>query len=250
MTVYIDIVFLGNSISALLLFLSVRVFYSLKGKWYRLFLSVALGGLYGVLNAVYPLYNLIHVVVLFFMTLIAWGRTGVLYNTLRVLFLEGVTVVAIVSVSNLFGINAMVRGFGIALIAKDGITALIMVMVYPVIIIINRLRQKYKRVMNCVFYVNDVEIKLKLLYDSGNLLTHKDFPVAVVDWRKFPDIKSYEDALLTAPERLVYQTVSSSGIMPLIKPEKAVFGGIYRDCYIGLTDRRFKGYAGVIGKID
>ncbi len=250
MTVYIDIVFLWNSISALLLFFSVRIFYSLKGKRYRLVLSAVLGGIYGVLDALYPLWQPLNVVVLFFMTLTAWGRSGVLYNLLRVLFLEGITVITIVGISGIFGINALVIKNSIALVTRDSIMGVVMATAYPVIIIINTLRLKYKRIINCIFYINGEEIKLKLLYDSGNLLMHKGVPVAVIDWRNFSHISSYEEILLTAPERLMFSTVSSSGVMPLIKPQKTVLKGLERDCYIGLTNRRFKGYAGVIGDID
>lgn len=250
MTVYLDVVFLWNSISVLLLFFSVRMFYNLKGKAYRLVISAFLGGIYGVLDILYSLWRPLSIVMLFIMTLTAWGMRGVLYNLLRVLFIEGIAVVTIIGLSGLSGIDLMIIDNGIIVVSNDWVIAAVCVVSYPVIIITNKLRENYKKTVSCIFYINGEEIKLKFLYDSGNLLTHKSIPVAVTDWRNFPCINSYEEALVTTHERLIYGTVSSSGIMPLIKPEKAILGGVERDCYIGLTNRSFKGYAGVIGNID
>lgn len=249
MTVYIDIVFVANVISSLLLFYSVDFIFSLKGRWYRILLSSIICGIYAVTDAIYVLYKPLRIVVLFFMILEAWGYKGALYNLLRVAFLEGIIAVAVTLISGLIGINALFFESGITFIAKDWVTAIITVIAYPVIMLINQFKNRKKRILRVIFTIDGEEIKLNLLFDSGNLLCHKNIPVAVIDWRNFPHIHSYEEILLTAPERLMYNTVSSSGIMPLIKPQNMLLGGVKRECYIGLTNKRFVGYAGVIGKI-
>ncbi len=249
MTVYIDIVFMANVVSSLLLLFSVNLIFSIKGKWYRILISSLVCGIYGVLEAVYILWQPFRIVTLLFMIQIAWGYKGSLYNFLRVAFLEGITVIVIIGISRIFGINSLILQSGITLVAKDYITAIITVTTYPLIIIISYLKKSYKRLIKITFFIDGVELRFRLLYDSGNLLCHKGIPVAVIDWRNFPSINSYEEMLLTAPERLVYNTVSSSGIMPLIKPERVVLEGVYRECYIGLTNKRFVGYQGVIGDI-
>ncbi len=250
MTVYIDIVFIVNVISSLLLLFCADLFFSAKGKWYRILMSSIVCGIYAVVNAIYNLLNPVRLIVLFFMILTAWGYKGILYNMLRVVFLEGVTVIAIIGISGIVGVRSFVFESGVTLIARDWVTAVITVTAYPLLIVINAIRKGYKRLVPATFYIDGKELKLRLLYDSGNLLCHKGIPVAVIDWRNFSYINSYEEILLAADERLIYNTVSSSGIMPVTKPERAIFSGIERECYIGLTDKHFIGYAGVIGDIN
>ncbi len=249
MIVYVDVVFITNLISSLLLFFSANLIFSIEGKWYRILISAIFCGIYAVTDAIYFLWKPIRGMTLFIMILISWGYRGCIYNSLRVAFLEGITVVLIVGISNLFGINSLVFESGITLIAKDLVTAIVTTMVYPIIIITNKVKSEYKRFSVVTVNIDGAEVKFKLLYDSGNLLRHKDLPVIIIDWRNIPCVHSYEEVLLTAPERLIYNTVSSSSIMPLIKPQKTVVEGIERECYIGLTNKRFVGYAGVIGNI-
>lgn len=249
MIVYVDVVFVTNLVSSLLLFFSANMIFSIKGKWYRILISAIFCGIYAVTDAIYFLLKPIRTMALFIMTLISWGCKGCIYNLLRVAFLEGITAVLIVGISNLFGINSLVFESGITLIAKDWVTAIVTTIVYPIIIIINKVKSEYKRFTAVTFNLDGTEIKFKLLYDSGNLLRYKDIPVIIIDWRNIPCVDSYEEVLLTASERMMYNTVSSSSIMPLIKPQKTVVEGIERECYIGLTNKRFVGYAGVIGNI-
>lgn len=253
MTVYADIVFFGNLISSLLLLFSVGIIFNIKGEWYRLLLASVLCGLYAVGEQIFLLWQPFRVGVVFLMTATAWGWRGAFYNTLRAVFVSTVVVVTVAGVCAIIGINSYIAISGITVVANSGVVAVICIFAYPVTVGLSKLKKKYDRLISGEFTIDGRALKFRLLYDSGNLLRHKGMPVVVMDWKAFGEIlnvNSYDEAVLKAQERLIYNTVSASGIMPLIKPEKAVIRGIGCETYIGLTKRHFTGYQGVIGDID
>lgn len=253
MTIYADIVFLGNFISSMLLLFSVGIIFNIKGKWYRLLLSSVLCGLYAVGEQIFLLWQPLRVGVVFLMTATAWGWQGAFYNTMRVMFVSTVVVVTVAGVCAIIGINSYVVALGITVIANGGAVAIICVFAYPVTVGLSKLKKKCDRLLWGEFTIDGRVLKCRLLYDSGNLLRHRGVAVVVMDWKVFGEIlnvNSYDEAVLKAQERLIYNTVSASGIMPLIKPEKVAIRGIECEIYIGLAKRYFTGYQGVIGDID
>lgn len=253
MTVYADVVFTGNLISSLLLFLSVGIIFNVKSKWYRLLMSSSLCGIYAVAEAVFALRLPLRILMITLMSATAWGRKGIVLNTLRVMIVSTVVLNAVAGICALMRINSFISAYGVTVVANGGGVAIISILAYPVSIGLSKLKKQYGRFLPSEFIIGDNVLKCRLLYDSGNMLKHKNVSVAVMDWEIFAEIlevESYDDAVLKSEERMIYNTVSASGIMPVIKPRKAVIRGSEHEIYIGLTKRHFRGYDGVIGDIN
>lgn len=242
MTVYIDVVFLANLISSLLLLFSVRVIFNLRAKPYRIALSALVAGIYAVLEAVFLLPALLRTGVLYIMSVISFGKIGGLINTLRVLSISAAVVVLILIFCQITGDTAMVAEGGVTVISDNIIFSVILALSYPITVVILYGTKRYKRICRAEFKIQGNTVICSLLRDSGNLLRYKNIPVAVINKNSFQNI--------TPTDYMIYNTVSSAGLMPLIKPESAVIGGTLCEVYIGLSEKNFSGYDGIIGNIN
>lgn len=253
MTVYLDVHFLLNLIWALLMLICVKILYAIKSQWHRLLLASAFCGVCSVIEIVIGILVPLRLFVLYLMTVISWGFAGALYNFSRLLFVYALTSAVFIGAGALLGINSVVSGKGITVVAADFPTAVMGILIYPLMIGFNTFKKRWKNLVKVQLCVKGDMLSGRFLYDSGNLLKFKGVSVAVTDWSVLKNTMggiSYEELIYECEDRVLYNTVGGSGILPLIKPEKAVINGICREIYIGAVNRHFIGYWGVIGDLD
>lgn len=253
MTIYLDVHFLLNLIWALLILVCMKILYNIKSSWYRLLLASALCALYSVIEIIFGVFMPLRLLILYVMTVISWGFSGGFYNYLRLLFVNALTGAVFIGVVAILGINSVVSGKGITVIAPDFPTAVAGILIYLLIISCNALKKRWKNLVKVRLWIKGNMLSGRFLYDSGNLLKFKGVSVAVTDWNVLKHAMgeiSYDELVCECDDRVIYNTVDGSGILPLIKPEKAVINGICREIYIGAVNRRFIGYWGVIGDLD
>ena len=253
MTVYADVVFIANCISVIALLLGYSVMFGGRIKLIRLVLSGVVSGLYAVCEAVFFLPYIIRTLMLFLLTAIAFGRTQVIYNTARFAFVAVCVEVLFVVFMGIMGQRAFITDGSITVFCSGIVGITVYFLSYPLLIFIKWYTKKHIRQKYAEFVINGQKITLTLLYDSGNLLMHKGVCVTIVSWKKINDLFSgihYNDLLITAGDRMIYNTVSSSGILPLITPERSVIDGIDANIKIAVADREFGEYDGVVGDLN
>lgn len=253
MIVYADVVFFANLISTLALLMAYG---SVSGGKPRLIRAVAAGtvsGLYAVLEQVLFLPYILRTAVLFLLTAIAFGRNSMVYNTVRFAFVAVCVEVLFISVLSLAGRDAYVA-YGSVTVFCNGVWGMaVYFLTYPMFFVIKHCVKIRTRNRFAQFVINGQKISLSLLYDSGNLLTHKGAGVAVVSWDKikaFYSDTSFEEFVLGAEDRMIFGTVGSGGLMPVITPDEAIIDGNTVNIKIAVADRKFGAFDGVVGDLN
>ncbi len=253
MTVYADVVFIANCISVIALLLGYSAVFGGRIKGIRLVLSGTTSGIYAVCEAVFFLPHILRAAVLFLLTVIAFGRKNILYNTARFAFVAVCVEVLFVAVMSIMGQRAFVTDGSVTVFCGGMVGMTVYFSIYPLLLLIKRYAKKRIREKYAEFVINGQKITLALLYDSGNLLTHKGVSVAVIAWCKIKDLFSgvdYNNFLITAEDRMIYNTVSAGGILPVITPEKSVIDGTEVNIKLAVTDRSFGACDGVVGDLN
>ncbi|MBQ3125218.1 MAG: sigma-E processing peptidase SpoIIGA [Clostridia bacterium] len=249
-TVYADVVFFANFISTFALLMAYGSVFGGKPRLLRASLASVASGVYAVFEQVLFLPYILRTAVLFLLIAIAFGRIGVLYNTVRFAFVTVCIEVLFMAVMSLTGRDALVARGGVTVFCNGvwGVAAYFLC--YPVLLLVKkyvkmRVRKKYAE-----FVINGQKISLSLLYDSGNLLTYKGASVAVVAWDSikdlFPDM-DYDEFLITCEDRMIFNTVGRGGIIPVITPDSPSIDGSTVNIKIAVSQRSFNGYDGVVG---
>ena len=216
----------------------------------RTSLASAVSGLYAVLEQVLFLPYVLRTAVLFLLIAIAFGRIGVLYNTVRFAFVTVCVEVLFMAIMSLTGRDAFVARGSVTVFCNGiwGIAAYLMV--YPLLLLIKKSIKMRSHKKSAEFVINGQKTTLSLLYDSGNLLTYKGASVAVVAWDSikdlFPDM-DYDEFLITCEDRMIFNTVGRGGIIPVITPDSPSIDGSTVNIKIAVSQRSFNGYDGVVG---
>lgn len=253
MTVYADVVFIANFISTTALFLGYSAVFGGVIKPLRLILSGTLSGAYAVCEALLLLPHIMRIAVLFLLTAIAFGRKEVLLNTARFAFVAVCIEVLFILIMSLAGQSAFITDGSVTVFCSGLVGMAVYFLSYPLLILTKRYTKKRAGQKHAEFVINGQKITLRLLYDSGNLLVYKGVSVAVVTWEKIKDLFSdmeYDDFLVTAVDRMIYNTVSSGGVLPVITPEKSVIDGISVNIKLAVADRDFGACDGIVGDLN
>lgn len=253
MTVYADIVFVTNFISTVALLLGYSVLFNGKIKSLRIVMAGVFSGIYAVFEAVFLVPVIMRSGILFLLAVIAFGKTKLLFNTLRLAFVCVSVETVFVIAMNTIGNGAVITNGSVTVFCNSIVGGAVYLLSYPTLIFIRRCVKIRECKRAAEFVINGQKMSVELLYDSGNLLLHKGVCVAVIAWEKMSDLfcdTEYNEFLITAQDRMIYNTVGSGGILPVITPERAIIDGMEADLKIAVADRTFKGYDGVIGELN
>lgn len=252
MTVYADVVFFANFISTLALLLAFSAAFGGKPRLIRATAASAVSGVYAVFEQVFFLPYVLRTAVLFLLIAIAFGRIGALYNTVRFAFVTVCVEVLFISVLSLMGRDAYVTRGSVTVFCNGVWGMAVYFLCYPVLLLTKHCVKMRTRKKYAEFAINGQKIYLSLLYDSGNLLMHKGVSVAVVSWDSikdlFPDM-DYDEFLITCEDRMIFNTVGSGGIIPVITPDSPLIDGSAVNIKIAVSQRTFNGYDGVVGEL-
>ncbi len=253
MVIYGDVIFFVNFISAIALFLGVKEIFSIKAHLWRVVLSGCVSGVYGVLEGYLSIPYLFRLPLLLLLSTIAFGYVGIGYNVCRTIAVESMLTLLCTLILSLCGYGGIVMSASVLIIGNPIVVMMILVCLYPLIWLGFRIWKKYRQIVTVTCEICNTKIRLRLLYDSGNILRYKGVAVAVVDWMAVKDImgiNSYNEAQITAEDRTIYNTVAGTGIMPLVHCKNTLIRGNYNEIYIGLTERKFRLCDGVMGDIN
>ena len=252
MTVYADVVFITNFISTIALLSGYSAVFGGRIKLVRLILSGTVSGAYAVCESVVLIPHIMRIAVLFLLIAIAFGRKGVLLNTARFAFIAVCIEVLFILIMSLAGQIAFITDGSVTVFCSGLVGIMVYFLSYPLLIFIKRYAKKQTRKKHAEFVINGQKITLRLLYDSGNLLVYKGVSVAVISWHSIKDLFSdmdYDEFLITSKDRMIYNTVGSGGIIPVITPDNPQIDGSAVNIKIAVSQRLFNGYDGVVGEL-
>ena len=252
MTVYADVVFIANFISTTALFSGYSAVFGGVIKPLRLILSGAVSGAYAVCEAVFLLPHIMRIAVLFLLTAIAFGRKEVLLNTARFALVAACIEVLFMLIMGIMGQNAFITDGSVTVFCGGLVGIMVYFLSYPLLILIKLYAKKRAGEKHAEFVINGQKITLRLLYDSGNLLVYKGVSVAVISWDSIKDLFSdmdFDEFLITSEDRMIYNTVGSGGIIPVITPDNPQIDGSAVNIKIAVSQRSFNGYDGVVGEL-
>ena len=253
MTVYADVVFIANFVSVITLLSGYSAVFGGRIKLVRLLLSGSVSGIYAVCEAVLLLPHIMRLPVLFLLAVIAFGRKNVIYNTARFAFVAVCVEVLFIAVMSIMGQRAFVTDSNVTVFCSGMVGVLVYFLSFPLLLFIKRYTKKHSSQKHAEFVINGQKITFTLLYDSGNLLTHKGVSVAVVAWCKIKDLftgMEYNDFLITAEDRMIYNTVSAGGILPVITPSESVIDGVEVNIRLAVAERSFGACDGIVGDLN
>ena len=253
MTVYADVVFIANFISVIALLLAYSAVFGGRIQRFRLCMTGVVSGIYAVCEAILLLPHIMRMAVLFFLIAIAFGRKNVLYNTARFAFVAVCVEVLFIAVMSIMGQRAFVTDSNVTVFCSGMVGALVYLLSFPLLLIIKKYAKKHTHKKHAEFVINGQKTTLTLLYDSGNLLTHKGVGVAIISWSKIRDLfhgMDYDDFLITAGDRMIYNTVSAGGILPVITPEKSFLDGAEVSVRLAVAERSFGECDGIVGDLN
>lgn len=250
MVIYADVVFILNLISTCTLIFAYSAIVGGRCIIWRVLLASVGAGLYAVIEQVFDIPAILRIAMMLLVILITFGKNGVFINTARFgLFTLAVEAVFML-IAILFGKNMYIAGKGVTVFSGSLFGGVIYAVSYPVLFMAQKLIKRYRQKRIVHIEIGGHKITLSLLYDSGNLLKYKGVSVAVVSWDRLKEIypdKSYDEFVISAEERTIFNTVGKGGILPLITPDKATLNGIDITIKIAVADRCFKDYDGVLG---
>lgn len=252
MVVYADVVFIVNFVSTFALLLAYAAVFGGVYNLRRKVFAAAVSGIYAILESIYGLPYILRTAVLFLINMISFGKNGLLNNTLRFIFISVCIEAIFLMLMTAFGRDAYIVEGTVTVFSGGVLGAFVYVMSYPIFLITKTVIKKHSKKRDTEFTIDGQKIRLTLLYDSGNLLTFKGKSVAVVSWESIKGIfnnEYYDEFTLKVDERMIFNTVASGGVMPVITPKKSIIDGVERDLYIAVTKRSFKNSDGVIGDI-
>lgn len=252
MVVYADIVFFVNFISAFLLLSVGRIIFNMNRKTLRVILASLLCGVYSVCEILLGLPFALRIVVLTVMCMISFGISCLVLSTLRIMFLSVALLVAVVLISNIFGVNASVSGGLVTVFSKGYIMGIIYGVSYPMVMLVIKCVRSRSDKRRVVLRFGRHRLKTELLYDSGNLLTYKGISVAVLSWeavRHITGFDTYTDFCVHCEDTVIFSGVHGAGILPLMRPDRCLVDGTESDIYVAVSERGYGGFSGIIGDI-
>ena len=252
MIVYADVVFIANFIATSVLFMCCQALFNSRIKPLRLLASGVVSGVYAVFEAVLLLPVIMRPGVLILLTVIVFGKNRVLFNTSRIAFVCAGFEVIFMLVMSVTGADAVITNGSVTVFCSNVCGTVVYFASYPMLILIKRYAKTSTSRKHAEFVINGQKTTVELLYDSGNLLSYKGFCVAVIGWEKMKDFfcnMEYSELLITAQDRMIFNTVGRGGILPIITPERSIIDGMESDLKIAVADRTFKGYDGIIGEL-
>lgn len=250
MVIYADVIFFVNFVSTLTLILAYGVMFSCKRHILRAVIAAAVSGIYAVAEIVFSLPYMLRMAVLTAVSIITFGRCSVIYNTARLVFLGLCTQIVFMLIMAAMGNDAYIANGSVTVFSGDISGFVIYFLAFPLMLFLRRIIKMRSQVRDCRFTINGNSLQLLLLYDSGNLLTHNGFSVAVVAWSSvsgFLGIDSYSDFIEKADDSMVFNTVGDGGTLPIIVPDRVIADGREININIAVADREFKGCDGIIG---
>lgn len=243
MVIYAEEIFILNFAATFILYLAVCVLFDFKISIARLSIAGAISGLYAVLETVFGIWHGVRTVVMALSVWLTFGRCGFVMNMLRVMNVSVCAVLFTTAVNMLLCGDTLVSGGSVVLFADGTVMGIAYLLAYPLTVSGVRWFKNRRRFRRCVFEVGDKTVYAKLLYDSGNLLSHNGLPVAVL-------AKSIADSVnieCDGDEFVRLATIEGIGKLPLIKPDKCIIDGVERDIYIAVSEYEFNGCGGLIG---
>ena len=271
MVIYLDIIFLENSIMNVLILLSMRIILKNKKDIWRIILSAIVGALFYVIEFVITWIVFIQVLIAVLILIIAFG-----YSNIRTILKQ---VVLFYFISLLFGgisfwlmnllnngnysiYNGIIVGnFSFILVTISGIVGLVLTIIF--------LNQKMRHVISSMIIVlNSKKAFVNVLLDTGNLLRepYKNRPVLIVEKMALSDfltdevMSNYHDIIMgriQIPRGMFfipYKSLGNSGGYLLgIKPDYIILedtGQKCREVVIGICDDIIcenGRYSGIIG---
>lgn len=252
MVVYADVVFAVNFISVAALIFAYSIFTERKIKVLRMLCGACVAGVYAVAESVLELAYPLRIFVICLVAAAAFGIKSYAANTLRFIgFCAVIGIVFTVAIS-LMGYGTYIANGTVTVFANDIITVFLYALSYPALFAVRKIASRRTDKKNVSLTIEGHKIKTTLYYDSGNFLKHKGTDVAVISWERikplYPD-RAYEDFILIAEERMIYNTVGTGGILPILTPERAEVNGFEVEIKIAVANRNFGEYDGVIGKM-
>lgn len=252
MVVYADIVFAVNFISVAALILVYSVFTDRKIRILRIIFGACAAGLYAVAESVLKLAYVLRIFVICLVALVTFGVKNYAANTLRFVGFCAVVCIVFTAAASFLGYGMYIANGTVTIFANDIITAFVYVLSYPTLFIVRRIANRCTDKKKVSLTIKGHKINSKLYYDSGNLLKYKGRDVGIVSWDRiknlYPDTE-YEDFMVAAEERMLYNTVGTGGILPILTPERAEVNGFEVEIKIAVANRSFGEYDGVIGKM-
>ena len=148
------------------------------------------------------------------------------------------------------GNDAYIANGSVTVFSGDIFGLIIYGLSLPLIVLFKNMVKMRMKIRKCQITINGKKIDVSLLYDSGNLLMHKGVNVAVVSWDAIKDAlgtDTYEEFVLIAEDRMIFNTVGSNGILPVTEPEKFLLDGREVSVKLALINKKFNTYDGIIG---
>ena len=240
MIVYADIVFLANFISSTALFFLYGAIIKAKLSVWKIVAAAALSGVFAVCEALWVLPYVLRTPLLLCMVWIVLGKESLLFNAVRLMLtIAGLELVFVFIIAQ-FGYDGYIANGTVTVFANSVFGFFVYALSYPFLLLFRFITDARARLRRVRVIAGGREKSLVLLYDSGNLLKHNGLPVAVVSKSAIEFINT--DGCIE------FSALGGGGLLPVIKPETCVIDGIERDIYIAVSDRRFNGVDGIIGK--
>ncbi len=252
MIIYADVVFFLNFVSSATLLFAYGLIFGIRYRALKILAGAAISGVYAVLEIIFNLPYIIRTAVLFCICAVVFGASGTMYNTLRIMFIIICLEVVFVAIMTVAGATAYVS-YGMVTVFANSIAGIIIyALSYPTVFFIRYIIRNKSRIKKACFMINGTQINVDLLYDSGNLLMHKGYSVAIVSWDAVSGAflgMTYEDVKFNADDAVVFQTVGTGGIMPVVKPQNCTICGIKSEIYVAIADRGFGRCGGIVGDV-
>lgn len=250
MAVYADIIFFVNFVSTMSLLLLYIVIFTCKKRWIRTIIASSISGIYAVIEIAFLLPYILRTLTLLLIIVITFGRVSVLYNTARFFFVTVCMQAVFMALMMIMGNDAYIANGSVTVFSGDILGFIIYGLSFPLIVLFKKMVKMRMKIRKCQITINGKKIDVSLLYDSGNLLMHKGVNVAVVSWDAIKDAlgtDTYEEFVLIAEDRMIFNTVGSNGILPVTEPEKFLLDGREVSVKLALINKKFNTYDGIIG---
>lgn len=251
MAIYIDEIFLVNSMSCAAMLCSLALLSKRRCAILRLVGSSMLCGIYASAEIILDLPHSLRLLMLAIIAFAAFGRYGVARNTAALMLLCFITGGVVMAASAVTGAAASLAGGTVTLFAPEPFVAIIYALSWPGVVLGEYVKRCSGRFFRVRLRYKDKPLSFIVMNDSGNMLMYHGRPVIIVSYSAVAslfDCDNYERLKETATEFAFYGTIGESGVMPVFVPDICIAKGKPSDAVIGVTEREFKkGCAGVAG---
>ena len=232
MTIYADELFAANALSLLMLMYSYCILNRIKPRHFRFIGGAAVCGVYAVAEVWLRLPYILRAAALSGIVYICFGRRNILRHTSHILLLSFAAMGITLAAASALGLGAeLIKGYAV-IFSAEPVGALIYILSYPVYILAQKLRRIQKKYVHITIFHNGSSIKLRALYDSGNLLKYHGKPVLLLSWDAASPLfecGSYVEMRDMSDQFVLYETISGLGTLPVVEPDKCFADGVPRD---------------------